>query len=40
VPHGFAEVFAYRIGPRAYVTDAKSIPETRSPVCAARVCSW
>ena len=27
VPHGFAEVFAYRIGPLAYVTDAKSIPE-------------
>ena len=26
VPHGFARVFAYRIGPLAYVTDAKSIP--------------
>ena len=27
VPHGFAEVFAYRIGPLAYVTDAKSVPD-------------
>jgi phosphoribosyl 1,2-cyclic phosphate phosphodiesterase len=26
VPHGRAEVFAYRIGALAYVTDAKSIP--------------
>ena len=26
VPHGSAEVFAYRIGPLAYVTDAKSLP--------------
>ena len=26
VPHGFARVFAYRIGPLAYVTDAKTIP--------------
>ncbi len=26
VPHGEATVFAYRIGPLAYVTDAKSIP--------------
>jgi phosphoribosyl 1,2-cyclic phosphate phosphodiesterase len=26
VPHGAATVFAYRIGPLAYVTDAKSIP--------------
>jgi phosphoribosyl 1,2-cyclic phosphate phosphodiesterase len=26
VPHGMAEVFAFRIGPLAYVTDAKSIP--------------
>ena len=28
VPHGFAEVHAYRIGPLAYVTDAKAIPES------------
>jgi phosphoribosyl 1,2-cyclic phosphate phosphodiesterase len=27
VPHGAVTVFAYRIGPLAYVTDAKSIPE-------------
>lgn len=26
VPHGHAEVFAYRIGHLAYVTDAKSVP--------------
>ncbi|HET7584115.1 MAG TPA: MBL fold metallo-hydrolase [Gemmatimonadaceae bacterium] len=26
VPHGLITVFAYRIGPLAYVTDAKSIP--------------
>jgi phosphoribosyl 1,2-cyclic phosphate phosphodiesterase len=26
VPHGYAEVWAYRIGPLAYVTDAKAIP--------------
>jgi phosphoribosyl 1,2-cyclic phosphate phosphodiesterase len=26
VPHGNVTVFAYRIGPLAYVTDAKSIP--------------
>ena len=26
VPHGPASVFAYRIGPLAYVTDAKAIP--------------
>jgi len=26
VPHGHVEVFAYRIGPLAYVTDAKRIP--------------
>ncbi|HET7457864.1 MAG TPA: MBL fold metallo-hydrolase [Gemmatimonadaceae bacterium] len=26
VPHGRAKVFAYRIGPIAYVTDAKSVP--------------
>ncbi len=27
VPHGGMEVYAYRIGPLAYVTDAKSVPE-------------
>jgi len=27
VPHGDVTVFAYRIGPIAYVTDAKSIPD-------------
>lgn len=27
VPHGPPTVFAYRIGPLAYVTDAKSVPE-------------
>ena len=27
VPHGQADVFAYRIGPLAYVTDAKQVPE-------------
>jgi phosphoribosyl 1,2-cyclic phosphate phosphodiesterase len=26
VPHGHVTVFAYRIGPLAYVTDAKSVP--------------
>jgi phosphoribosyl 1,2-cyclic phosphate phosphodiesterase len=26
VPHGSSPVFAYRIGPLAYVTDAKSVP--------------
>ena len=26
VPHGLVTVFAYRIGPLAYVTDAKSVP--------------
>jgi phosphoribosyl 1,2-cyclic phosphate phosphodiesterase len=26
VPHGISTVFAYRIGPLAYVTDAKSLP--------------
>jgi phosphoribosyl 1,2-cyclic phosphate phosphodiesterase len=26
VPHGHVTVFGYRIGPVAYVTDAKSIP--------------
>ncbi len=40
VPHGLAEVFAFRIGPLAYVTDAKSIPPTRSRRCAARACWW
>lgn len=27
VPHGHVTVFAYRIGPLAYVTDAKAVPE-------------
>lgn len=27
VPHGAMTVYAYRIGPLAYVTDAKSVPE-------------
>ncbi|MGA0919502.1 MAG: MBL fold metallo-hydrolase [Gemmatimonadaceae bacterium] len=27
VPHGRSRVFGYRIGPLAYVTDAKSLPE-------------
>lgn len=27
VPHGAVTVFAYRVGPLAYVTDAKSVPE-------------
>ncbi len=27
VPHGHADVFAYRIGPLAYVTDAKHVPD-------------
>lgn len=27
VPHGRVRVFAYRIGPLAYVTDAKSLPD-------------
>jgi phosphoribosyl 1,2-cyclic phosphate phosphodiesterase len=28
VPHGNVTVFAYRVGPLAYVTDAKVVPET------------
>ncbi len=28
VPHGRSRVFAYRVGPIGYVTDAKSIPES------------
>lgn len=28
VPHGAVTVFAYRIGPLAYVTDAKTVPPT------------
>lgn len=27
VPHGHVTVFAYRIGPLAYITDAKSVPD-------------
>jgi phosphoribosyl 1,2-cyclic phosphate phosphodiesterase len=32
VPHGYVTVFAYRIGPLAYVTDAKAIPESALPL--------
>jgi phosphoribosyl 1,2-cyclic phosphate phosphodiesterase len=32
VPHGAADVFAYRIGPLAYVTDAKRIPDAAAAV--------
>jgi phosphoribosyl 1,2-cyclic phosphate phosphodiesterase len=32
VPHGHADVFAYRIGDLAYVTDAKRIPEAAMAV--------
>jgi phosphoribosyl 1,2-cyclic phosphate phosphodiesterase len=32
VPHGSADVFAYRIGPLAYVTDAKRIPDAAAAV--------
>jgi phosphoribosyl 1,2-cyclic phosphate phosphodiesterase len=28
VPHGPLTIYAYRIGPLAYVTDAKSVPES------------
>jgi phosphoribosyl 1,2-cyclic phosphate phosphodiesterase len=28
VPHGPITIYAYRIGPLAYVTDAKSIPQS------------
>ena len=28
VPHGREMIYAYRIGPLAYVTDAKSVPES------------
>ena len=31
VPHGPVSVFAYRIGPLAYVTDAKAIPDSAMP---------
>jgi phosphoribosyl 1,2-cyclic phosphate phosphodiesterase len=31
LPHGHVTVFAYRIGPLAYVTDAKQIPEEARP---------
>jgi phosphoribosyl 1,2-cyclic phosphate phosphodiesterase len=31
LPHGHVTVFAYRIGPLAYVTDAKAIPEEVRP---------
>ena len=38
VPHGNTQVFGYRIGPLAYVTDAKSIPpETVQLLRGARV---
>jgi phosphoribosyl 1,2-cyclic phosphate phosphodiesterase len=32
VPHGPVSVFAYRIGPLAYVTDAKAIPDKAMPL--------
>jgi phosphoribosyl 1,2-cyclic phosphate phosphodiesterase len=32
LPHGPVTVFAYRIGPLAYITDAKMIPEAARPV--------
>jgi phosphoribosyl 1,2-cyclic phosphate phosphodiesterase len=38
VPHGPFKVFGYRIGPLAYVTDAKSIPpEAQAQLIGARV---
>jgi phosphoribosyl 1,2-cyclic phosphate phosphodiesterase len=38
VPHGQVTVFAYRIGPLAYVTDAKRIPpEARTALSGAKV---
>jgi phosphoribosyl 1,2-cyclic phosphate phosphodiesterase len=38
VPHGSSTVFAYRIGPLAYITDAKSIPaETIAVMKGAKV---
>lgn len=38
VPHGHAEVLAYRFGPLAYITDAKSVPaETIEVMRGARV---
>lgn len=38
VPHGHAEVFAYRIGALAYVTDAKAVPpETMATLRGATV---
>lgn len=38
VPHGRAVVFGYRIGPLAYVTDAKRVPpEAASPLRGAKV---
>ena len=36
VPHGPVDVFAYRIGPLAYVTDAKSIPPDAIAAAAGR----
>jgi phosphoribosyl 1,2-cyclic phosphate phosphodiesterase len=37
VPHGHADVFAYRIGRLAYVTDAKLVPDAAMTVlCGAR----
>jgi phosphoribosyl 1,2-cyclic phosphate phosphodiesterase len=38
VPHGASQVFGYRIGPVAYITDAKRIPdEARSALAGVKV---
>jgi phosphoribosyl 1,2-cyclic phosphate phosphodiesterase len=38
VPHGNSHVFGYRIGPVAYITDAKSIPaDARASLAGAKV---
>jgi phosphoribosyl 1,2-cyclic phosphate phosphodiesterase len=33
VPHGPTDVFGYRIGPLAYVTDAKTLPDEAKAIC-------
>ena len=40
VPHGPMTVYAYRIGPLAYVTDAKSIPHEAIAHAARRARCW